>query len=237
LVTVLRSFLSITLLLTPLLAQQYVVPPNVPYVRVHGDGVVSARPDRVQLDIGVISQGASSQSATDSNAKQSSGVIEQLRAVVPAANITTINFSVNPNYEYPKNGGPPVTRGYTANNTVRIAIDDMSLLRKAIDVATKSGASNVNRLNFMLRDEGAARAEALGKAAVQARAGAEALAASLKLRLGRVLRLEEEQPVVVSPGREFELRAGKEQAAETIPVEPGQIEIRASLTMTFELIQ
>jgi hypothetical protein len=198
---------------------------------------VSARPDRVQLDIGVISQGASSQSAADLNAKQSSAVIEQLRGIVAAANITTVNFSVNPNYEYPKNGGPPVTRGYTANNTVRIAIDDMSLLRKAIDAATKSGASNVNRLNFMLRDEASVRAEALGKAAVQARAGAEALAASLKLRLGRVLRVEEEQPVVVSPGREFELRVGKEQPAETTPVEPGQIEIHASITLTFELIQ
>ncbi len=144
------------------------MPPAVPYVRVHGDAVVSARPDRAQLDIGVISHGETSQSAANTNAKQSGAVIEQLRAIVPRANITTVNFSVNPNYEYPKYGGPPVTRGYTANNTVRITIDDMTALGKAIDVATRSGASNVNRLNFLLRDEAAVRAEALGKAAVQA---------------------------------------------------------------------
>jgi uncharacterized protein YggE len=234
---VLRRWAPITLLLYPLVAQQITMPPGSPYVRVHGDAVVSARPDRAQLDIGVISQADTSQNAANLNAKQSSAVIEQLRAIVPRANITTVNFSVNPNYEYPKDGGPPVTRGYTANNTVRVAIDDMTLLRKAIDLATKSGASNVNRLNFMLRDEAAVRAEALGKAAVQARAGAEALAASLKLRLGRVLRVEEEQPVVVSPAREVELPAGKTQRTEPAPVEPGQIDIHASVTLTFELIQ
>jgi uncharacterized protein YggE len=230
-------FFAVSLVAVPALAQQLVMPPAVPYVRVHGDAVVSARPDRAQLDIGVISHGDTSQSAANTNAKQSGAVIEQLRAIVPRANITTVNFSVNPNYEYPKDGGPPVTRGYTANNTVRITIDDMSALRKAIDVATRSGASNVNRLNFLLRDEAAVRAEALGKAAVQAQEGAQALAASLKLKLGRVLRVEEEQPVVVSPAREVELPAGKTQRAEPAPVEPGQIEIHASVTLTFELIQ
>jgi uncharacterized protein YggE len=218
-------------------AQQLVTPPAVPFIRVHGDATVSARPDRVQMDIGVITQGTTSQAASDLNAKQSSAVIEQLRTFVAPANIKTINFSVNPNYQFPKEGGTPVVRGYTANNTVRIEIDDLSLLRKVIDAATKSGASNVNRLTFMLRDEAGARAEALSKAATQARAAAEALATSLKLKLGQVLRLEEEQPVVVSPGRQVELSTTKDQAAETTPVEPGNIEVHASVSITFELVQ
>jgi uncharacterized protein YggE len=218
-------------------AQQLVTPPAVPFIRVHGDATVSARPDRVQMDIGVITQGTTSQAASDLNAKQSSAVIEQLRTFVAPANIKTINFSVNPNYQFPNEGGTPVVRGYTANNTVRIEIDDLSLLRKVIDAATKSGASNVNRLTFMLRDEAGARAEALSKAATQARAAAEALATSLKLKLGQVLRLEEEQPVVVSPGRQVELSTTKDQAAETTPVEPGNIEVHASVSITFELVQ
>ena len=232
-----KAFLASIVALAPVAAQQVVVPPAVPYVKVHGDGAVSARPDRVQMDVGVISQGATSQQATDANAKQSRAVIDQLQTIVAARDITTVNFSVNPNYEYPKDGGPPTVLGYTANNTVRVSLDDLSKLRQVIEAATKSGASNVNRLNFMLRDEAAVRAQALEKAATQARAGAEALAASLKLKLGRVLRLEEEQPVVVSPGRQVELPAGKTQPVEMTPVEPGQIEIHASVTLTFELIQ
>ena len=221
----------------PLAAQQVVIPPASPYIRVHGDATISAQPDRVQMDIGVITQGATSKAATDANAKKSSAVVAQLRALVPAANIKTINFSVNPNYRFPNAGGPPVVLGYTANNTVRIELDDLSIIRKVIDTATKAGASNVNRLNFMLRDEDKVRAEALGRAAIQAQAAAEALATSLKLKVGRVLRLEEEQPVVVSPGREIELSTSKSQPAAMTPVEPGNIDIHANVTLTFELMQ
>ncbi len=189
------------------------------------------------MDIGVITQAPNSQTATDQNAQKSNTVIDALRAVVPAASIKTVNFSVNPNYQYPKDGGTPTILGYTANNTVRLEIDDLSLLRKVIDAATMAGASNVNRLNFLLRDEGRFRAEALAKAAMQAQSGAQALAAALKLKLGRVLRLEEEQPVIVSPGRQVELTLGRNATAEPAPVEPGDIEIHANVTLTFELIQ
>jgi uncharacterized protein len=219
-------------------AQQISVPPSVPYVRVHGEATISARPDRVQLDVGVISQGATSEAAAEANARQSKAVIDTLRQALPAANIETVNFSVNPNYQYPKDGSPPTILGYTANNTVRLTVDDLSLVGKLVDAATRAGASNVNRVNFMLRDESKARAQALGKAADQARAGAIALAGTLRVKLGRLLRVEEEQPVIVSPGRQVELTAAaKAGAAGTTPVEPGSIEVHANVSLTFEIIQ
>src|SRR5437588_1469752 len=99
----------------PLFAQQAQFPPAVPYIRVHGEATVSAQPDRMQMDVGVISQGSTSQAAAEANAKQSNAVVEQLRKLVPAANIKTVNFSVNPNYHYPTDGGPPAILGYPAN--------------------------------------------------------------------------------------------------------------------------
>jgi uncharacterized protein YggE len=212
-------------------AQQVTIPPSVPYVRVHGEATISRLPDRVQLDVGVISQGATSQAAADLNGKQSKTVIDSLRQVLPAGNIHTVNFSVNPNYQYPKDGSPPTILGYTANNTVRVQLDDLNQLHKLIEAATKAGASNVNRVNFALRDESQARAEALAKAAEQARAGAQALADSLHVQLGRLLRIEEEQPVIVSPGRQVELTA----APEAGPIEPGSIDVHASVSVTFEV--
>src|SRR5262249_35545588 len=49
----------------PLAAQQISIPPAVPYIRVHGEATVSAQPDRMQMDVGVISQGPTSQAAAD----------------------------------------------------------------------------------------------------------------------------------------------------------------------------
>jgi|SRR5260370_13361947 uncharacterized protein YggE len=222
----------------PLAAQQISIPPTVPYIRVHGEATVSAQPDRMQMDVGVISQGATSQAAADLNAKQSNAVVEQLRKVVPAANIKTVNFSINPNYHYPKDGSPPTILGYTANNTVRLELDDLKALGNVIDAATRSGANNVNRVTFALRDESAVRAEALGKAADQAKAGAQALAQRMKVKLGRVLSMEEEQPVIVAPGRQVELAAASRTGASESPVvEPGTIEIHASVRLTIEVTQ
>jgi len=214
-------------------AQQITVPPSQPYVRVHGDATISEPPDRVQLDVGVITQGPTSEAAAERNGKQSKAVIDSLRQALPAGNIQTVNFSVNPNYQYPKDGSPPVIQGYTANNTVRLQLDELGQLRKLIDAATKAGASNVNRLNFALRDESKARAEALGKAAGQARAGAAALAEKLHVKLGKLLRVEEEQPVIVSPGRQIELTASPQPGV----IEPGSIDVHASVSVTYEVIQ
>jgi uncharacterized protein YggE len=219
-------------------AQQITIPPSVPYIRVHGEATISEVPDRVQLDVGVISQASTSQAAADLNAKQSKGVIDALRQALPAGNMQTVNFSVNPNYQYPKDGSPPTVLGYTANNTVRVQLDDLNQMRKLIEAATKAGASNLNRVNFALRDESKARAEALGRAADQARAGAVALAEKLHVKLGRLLRVEEEQPVIVSPGRQVEFTASEEAGPTgSTPIETGSIDVHASVSVTFEVSQ
>jgi hypothetical protein len=216
-------------------AQEFANSPAGPYVKVHGEATVSVEPDRAQLDIGVISQAPTAQAAGAANATQSKTVIDQLRALLTTPGIRTVNFSVNPNYRYPNDGGTPEILGYTANNTVRVEIDDLARLQKVIDAATKAGANNVNRLNFTLRDEAKARAQALGQAAQQARAGAIALASSLNLKLGDVLSVEEGQPVIVSPVRQVELSGGKGSSTAITPVEPGSIDVHASVNLIFRL--
>jgi len=191
-------------------------------------------PDRAELDIGIISQAPSAKAVTDLNAKQAAAVIAQLHSVLPATDIKTVNFSVNPNYRFAKDGGSPEILGYTASNTVRLNVDDLSLIQKVIEVATKAGANNVNRLSFLLREEDKARAQALGQAATQARAGAEALASSLNLKLGRIMSIEEGQPVIVSSSRQADISTAK-AGSPAGPLEVGNIQIHASVNLTFEV--
>lgn len=215
-------------------AQEVINTADIPSVRVHGESTVSAEPDQVQFDIGVVTQAATAKEASDQNGAQTKALVDELRTLIPSANIKTVNFSVNPNYRYPKEGTPTIA-GYTANNTVRLVLNDISLLQKIIDVATKSGANSINRLTFMLQNEQAVRAQALGNAAVQAQSGAEALAASLKLKLGRLLRVEEGQPVIVSPARQISF--GRAQSTEVTPISPGTIDVHADVNLTYEIVQ
>jgi len=201
---------------------------------VHGEATVAVAPDVAQIDIGVTTQAASSDAATELNQKRTAALVQQLKTVLRSTNIKTINFSVNPSYRYPKEGGPPAITGYSATNTVRLELTDLSLLRKLIELATRSGATSINRLQFALRDEKAARGEALTQAADQARSSAQALAKSLQLNLGKVLHVEEVQPVIISPAREIEISSLKDESNSSVSLSPGNIQIHASINVTYE---
>ncbi len=204
-------------------------------IRVHGESLVSVAPDEVEMDIGVISEASTAEAASAQNTIRVNRMVDSLRSLLPAGNIKTINLSINPNFRYPKDGAP-VIQGYTANNTVRITLNNLDILSQVISASTKAGASSINRLNFTLRaaSERQARAQALGEAAAQAEAGAAALASSLKLNLGRVLRVEEGQPVVVSPAPQIDL--GKAQSTDMTPLSPGYIQLHADVNLEYEII-
>jgi hypothetical protein len=202
-------------------------------VRVHGQANLAVEPEQAQFDIGVVTQAATAKAAADQNTIQSDALVKQLTTAFPSANIKSINFSVNPNYQYPRDA-PPTIAGYTASNTVRLILDDISKLQTVIDIAIRSGANSINRLTFSLHNENTARAKALGEAANQAQAAAEALAASLNLKLGRLLTVVEGQPVVVSPPRDFSFE--NLQSTNLAPVAVGAIDVHADVELTYELV-
>jgi uncharacterized protein YggE len=216
-------------------AQETPRPTGPPSLRVHGQATVTAQPNQVQFDIGVVAQAASAKAATDQNTTKSSALIQELRKLLlPPANMTSINFSVNPNYRYPAEGAPVIV-GYTASNTVRLLLDDTSKLQSVIDIAITSGANSINRLAFTLRNDKPVRAQALAEAATQAQAGAQALAAAMNLKLGRLLSVEEGQPVIVSPPREISFE--KLQSTAVSPISPGSIDVHADVNLTYAIVQ
>src|ERR1700687_889541 len=52
------------------------------YVQATGEATVSARPDQVIIDIGVVTQGATAASVAAQNAKQTDAVIADLRKII-----------------------------------------------------------------------------------------------------------------------------------------------------------
>ena len=100
---------------------------SVSSIRVTGESVVSATPDRVQIDVGVVTQAARSRDAASQNASRLDAVLAALRKTLGAgSDIKTISYSLNPNYQYHPNGGEPTITGYTATNVLRITLDDLA---------------------------------------------------------------------------------------------------------------
>ncbi|MBZ5583253.1 MAG: SIMPL domain-containing protein [Acidobacteriia bacterium] len=197
-----------------------------------GEAVVSVKPDLAKINIGVLTQAPSAQAASSQNAAQVQAVLDKLRSALgPRADIRTAAYTLSPNYQYPRPGGQPTIAGYSASNTVEITTADLAGVGKLIDAATQAGATNIQQLQFTLKDEAPVRAEALRQASAQARANAEAMAAGLGLKLGKVLWLDQGTTPQVAP-RMMQM-AGAANAA--TPVEEGNIEVRAAVTLTIAL--
>ncbi|MCC6860692.1 MAG: SIMPL domain-containing protein [Bryobacterales bacterium] len=230
--------LLLALLLAGAAAAQTAANPALPpVVRAGADAAVSAEPDQVSLDIGVVTQASTAEAAAGQNARQLEAVQAELRrALGSRGEIKTVAYSVAPNYRHPREGGQPVLAGYTATNLLRVRTGELSLAGPLIDAATKAGANRIHRLDFSLKDETAAEAQALAEAALKARTKAEAMAKALGLRVVRVVSVEGGGQGPIRPMRDMGLLAAEAGPVPT-PVTPGPVEVRASATVTLEVSQ
>lgn len=226
---------------TSRLAAQAAEPPDKPLrptIRVSGEATVTAKPDQAELALGVVTQAATGQAASSQNAQKVDAVLSQLKKLLgQGAEIKTLSYSLSPNYRYPKEGGEPTISGYTASNTIQVKTGDLPQVGKLIDAATQSGANSVQSLRFTLKDEQAALSQALREAALKARAKADALASALKVRIVRVVQVDEGgQPMRPMFAEAMMARTAVESKAPT-PVEPGTVEVQAMVSLIVEIAQ
>jgi len=206
---------------------------KIPTITVMGDAVVTVEPDQVEIDIGVVTQARTAVEAGNANAAKLAQTIAELKKLLGTrGEIKTAGYSLTPNYRFPKEGGKPEITGYTATNIVRVKTDAVGDAGKLIDGATRSGANQVQRLVFTLKDELAAQQAALREATGKARKKADEIARALGVKILRVLSLTESgqgvRPLVT------EAAVFRAQAAAPTPIEAGTIEVRASVTLAVE---
>ncbi len=205
-------------------------------IRVTGDARVTARPDRVQIDIGVTTHAVHSEDAAAENARQVDAVLAAVRKVAGStAVLKTISYSLNPTYQYHPNGGEPTLTGYNAVNVVQVTLDELARIGPVIDSATQAGANQVQGVQFTLRDTESVRAEALREAARKASAEARVLAEALGLKVVRVLSVEESSPRVVPVRAYMGAARNAAGAAQPTPVESGTLDVTADVVLTVEV--
>jgi uncharacterized protein YggE len=208
--------------------------PRPHFVRASGEAVVSAKPDRAEITIGLSTRAPTADAASAQNAAQTTAALNAIKqALGSGGQIKTSGYSLAPQYDY-ANGKPPHLSGYEASNSVIVTVDQLPLLGKVIDAATQTGATNVNGVSFTLKDSSAVRRQALTEAAAQARANAEALAKALNVQVVGLLEAEpSESPAGPRPMFAMAASVAKERVA--TPIEAGDLEIRAIVTVSLEV--
>ena len=186
-------------------------------------GSIKAVPDRAELSFGVTTDGATAKDASRANAARMTKLIDALKAAgVRATDIGTQNVSVSRRHS-PTGEQLP---GYTAENSVSLKVAS-NRAGAIVDLAVENGATNASGPSFDVSDREALYLDALREAVREARKKAEAIAGAGGVSVGDVTRVVEgggaDPPVYLEA-------AARTQAT---PIEPGQEEIQATVTVTF----
>lgn len=201
-------------------------------VTVIGTGRAAVTPDVVRLDLRI---GHDAQDVAAALTGASKGIAAVGRVVrdqgVPDQDIRTLDANVSQRYD---NTGTPV--GFTAQQRLGIVVRRLDQVGEILE-ATASEVGNALlvdqvRLDVDDRSEGLSRAR--DAAFAEARAKAEQYAALSGSEVGAVLAVAEAGVAPIQPMRRMMAMAAMESSA-GMPVEGGDLELTASVTVTWEL--
>jgi uncharacterized protein len=208
-----------------------------PVIVTTGEGVVKLAPDRVWVSIAAESRARNPREAQRANADAMTAVQARLKGTgLPADAIRTSAYDLQPEFDYAN--GKQTLRDYVARNAIEVRVDDITRIGEILEVAVGSGATSVSGVRFDLKDRTATEREALKRAVADARSHAEAAASGAGVAIGGVLRIEEQRTPVQQP-RPVMMMMRSEAAADAAqpPITPGELEVRAVVTMTTAIRQ
>ena len=212
-------------------------PAASPVVVTRGVATVKRAPDRAWLTIATETRDVRADDARQKSAQATTEVQTTLKATGLAADaIRTTGYVLTPEMEW--NNGRGTVKGYVVRNEVEVRVDDLSRLGRVIDAAnaTKNTTLTIVGPRFALKDQQAAEAEALRLAVEAAVVRAQAMASGAKRALGAVVRIDDQGPPNTNqPQPMARLAMARSAEAVETPITPGDIEIRAEVSVTFEL--
>jgi uncharacterized protein len=234
---------------TPALAQQSIPVPAIAeghtLLTVSAEGSTNRQPDLAVFNAGVTTQGATAAAALSANSTAMARVIAALKSAgIAERDIQTSNLNLNPIYAQPRRNpdgtvDEPERRivGYSANNTVSVRQRKLDNYGRVIDTLVAAGANEINGPNFQLDESDAALDEARRNAMKTARERAQLYATAAGLRVVRIVSISESggfyQPMPVFARRMESAMAPPPPPP--APVQPGELELKANVTVLYEL--
>jgi uncharacterized protein YggE len=231
-VTHLKTLPLLFLLIAPGIAgAQQAAAPEPPIVVTSGEGLVQAVPDRAWITLTAESRAGNPREAQRRNADAMKPVVDKLRAAgISAEAIRTIGYDLQQEWDYVNN--QRVSRGYVARNTIDVRIDAIDRIGELLEIAVGSGATSVGGVRFDLKDRAKLEREALRLAVEDARARADAAAAGAGRTIDRVLKIDAQTGGAPIPFPRVSAPRAQVAAEAAPPIEAGQMEIRAQVTLT-----
>lgn len=203
-------------------------------ISVTADGEASVAPDLAVVSLAVTGQGKELAPTRDDVVVRSSVVLATLRELgVPEADLQAPDVAIHPEYDY-RRGQKLI--GYRVTRQINAKVRDLTRLGEVLDGIVGAGANEVHDAQMSASDPSFAEHQALEKAFAAARAKAEALAAAAGVKLGAVIRIEEEPGLGVGPmPRARAMAAVAESADASTEVAAGDLTVTRRLRAWFAI--
>ncbi len=201
-------------------------------VTASGSGTAQAAPDTAEMSFGVTTMSADAKSALDDAAK----IAGQITSAVKKQGIADEDIQTRDVSVYPQTtdqNGKQVITGYQASLSVQVKVRDIAKLGEVISAANDAGANTISGPSFTIADPAPVRAEAIDEAVADARTSAEAMAQGRRQERRRGAEPELERRRYGRPDVQVSRHRRGGQGA--VPIEPGQLDITATVVVVFEL--
>lgn len=204
-----------------------------PVVTLSAEAQVERAPDLAVMSAGVVTDAPTASEAMRLNAERMAQVVAAVRrAGVAERDIQTSGLSLQPQYDYQDRRAPRLV-GYRASNQASVRLRDLARAGPVMDSLVAAGANQVSGPAFEIAEPDAALDAARSAAVAKARARADLYARALGLRVKRVISLSEGVERIPPPMPVARMAMAAESA--DTPVVPGEVELRARVTLTVEL--
>lgn len=226
--------LTLALVSAPALAQQG---PPIPSITVEGEATISVPPDTALISLGVVTERPGAAEASSENAKAVSAVLEAIRAegIGPEA-VQTAAVDLSAIYDAPSPGTPKIT-GFRASNALRIRVRPAENAGPLVGKLIDKGVNAIEGIEFVASPDALRQDRLRADAMRDARHQADVYVEALGLKLGHVLAVVPVGlPVEVQP-RAFRRMASVSAAAAPMPLAAGSLDQRATVSVTFEIVQ
>lgn len=229
---------------SPQTAQAAAPDSNQPTMVVSGNSQIKAAPDMASISLAVVNIQANLSDAQNENNRNTMQLIQALKNLgLSDRDVNTVSYNVWPQYHYYDNGKTnnltPEITGYRIQNEIEVTVKDIDKIGIILDAALKNGANNIGSIRFDKANKVADENEALGIAIKNAHSKAVSMASALGMKLGGVVNVSESGFKTILPlnSINFESRiANDAKAMGEVPIQAGQINIEASVVITYHLI-
>lgn len=202
-------------------------------ITVNGEGSVMASPNKATATLGVRTENPNLQEAQAENAKIANDIVTALVSIgIPKDDIKTADYRIDPIYTY--EDGKQLFQGYRVTHLYTLTIRNAEQVGVVIDTAVENGANEVMNIQFTVAEPQAYYSQALSIAVIDSFKKAQTIARTFGITTQpQLLNITEESQRAI-PGP-YLVASFEKSATSGTPIEPGKLEIKATLTATYTI--